>query len=504
MSFWQDIIGFFFKETPEQKLAKQINVLLKSLRLMKPSVVESKSDWLAPAFIAHLHEIFQPILGFLALLKIEMLDKKGTSVRRFLLESITTDEQKKQLEMLQEKELVDSIQNMNKKDFYLMVENVLKTFMDGYTNEGKAGINMTYNRLHAFATLGEYDFKMFFTDFDSSFNADNPNYVPRFTSKDGKYFLDDFKQLDKTIHSVIFDDQLVEDFALFLKGLGKPVPDLKKIRASFKKLEALKERAALELFIQAVSKNLDYHSESPVYNDNIVIGLLDQIVREKKAVIDATYAKMKDANLAQLQSQLFGGETTAPLRHYTPRNNQAFQQNGVAIFEFTAELDLVKSFLILKYNKTFKDFINNLIIRGKFKDSESQKLLNDSYYRLNEILTQVTAFDESLSEAGKTGQRIKVLFLSMKKDKKAAMALNDLVEEVNKEAKGVIGEMIVHIKNIYTIFQAIDATYHEQSKKLMLNILDFDGGKTSASVTRIKGFGQEIVLFLNTLKSLSK
>lgn len=503
MGFFDSIFSLFVKETPERRFQKQIQTRVKELAALKPPVLDRKSGWVHEDFVKMLHEIFQPLMGLLALLKVEMFEKKGLTIRRTLMERITNDNQRRILAMLDEEEVRKAAKEVSKNDFYLTMENALKTFVSLYQEDEKAEANAEYNRLQALAKLGEYDFSLFFKDFDPNYNTESQGYKPRFMSKDGKYFVEDLKTIHKALMATTFDDTLIESIGFFYQAVGKDAPELRKLKGGFRRLEELKNQMVFDRLIQILSKDFEYRPDLLAFNDSILVGLIEQIIVERKEVVEAVFARVKGDHLASLQERLFGGETAPPMRHYTARNNNTLASHEVNIFEFTGELDLVKAFLILKWGKVMKEFVNNLIIRGKFKDSAAQKTLNDGYYQLNEMLNQLQRFDEDVGDAGKMGSRIKVLMLSIKKDRKSAMALSEIISEVNKNARDLVSAAILATKSLMDIFGRLDAAHAEQSKRMLLNVLDWDGGRTNQSMARIKAFANDILLFLNVLKSLS-
>jgi hypothetical protein len=503
MGFFNSIVNLFFKDTPERRFQRQVQARIRELASLKPPAMDRKSEWIHEAFVGHLHEIFLPMFSTLQLLKMEMHDKKGMSVRRYLLESITHENQRKILGMLEEAEIVKAAREISKKEFYLTMENALKTFMSLYKEEDKDRINLYFNRLQALTKMGEYDFSLLFKDFDPNYNAENPAYSPNFSSKDGKYFVEDFKIIHRALVASSFDDELLEVLQAFYLSLGREPPDLKRLRVSFKRLEDLKARQVFDKLLQVLSRDFDYKPDVLVYNDSIIIGLIDGLIQEKRNLVESAFGRIKSDNVAKLQERLFGTETAPPLRHYTPKQNATFASHEISVFEYASELDLVKAFLILKWSKVLREFVNNLIVRGKFKDIGAQKALNDVYHQMNEMLTAIQRFDEELGDSGKLGSRIKVLLLSTKKDRKSAIALGELIDESNRHAKERISEAIVATKNLMDLFTRLDDAWHEQSKRVLLNVLDWDGGRTTQSYQRMKAFAQDILVFLNMLKSLS-
>ncbi|MBN8215338.1 MAG: hypothetical protein J0L75_01800 [Spirochaetes bacterium] len=503
MGIFDTFVNLFFKDTPERRFQRQVQGRIRELSSLRPPAMERKSEWVHAAFIEHLHEIFLPMLPTLQLLKLEIHEKKGMAVRRYLVESITHENQRKILGMLEEAEIVKAAREISKKEFYLTMENALKTFMSLYQEEEKDRVNLYYNRLQALAKLGEYDFPLLFKDFDPNYNAENPAYKPDFSSKDGKYFVEDFKAIHRGIMASIFDEELLEVLQAFYTSLGREAPDLKRLRVSFKRLEELKSNQVFDKLLQVLSRDFDYKPEFLVFNDSIIIGLIDGLIQEKRDLVESAFGRIKSDHVAKLQERLFGTETAPPLRHYTPKQNATFASHDISIFEYAAELDLVKAFLILKWSKVLREFVNNLIVRGKFKDIAAQKALNDVYHQMNEMLTAIQRFDEELGESGKYGSRIKVLLLSTKKDRKSSVALGELVDECNKQAKERISEAILATKNLMDLFTRLDDAYREQSKRMLLNVLEWDGGRTAQSYQRMKAFAQDILVFLNMLKSLS-
>jgi hypothetical protein len=256
--------------------------------------------------------------------------------------------------------------------------------------------------------------------------------------------------------------------------------------------------------VKVFSQDLNYDPEPPTYNFDIVSGQLQQIVEEKKQIIDSAYKRLKNSHVAELQTQLFGNMSAPGLAAYNHKLNEILKNYQLTPLKYVGELELIKAYLILKYNKSIKEFINNLIIRAQFKDTNAQNMLGDVYYVLNDHFDKVMAFDATVAEDGKYGTRIKTLLAMMAKDKKTGAALSTVIDDVNNLAKGLVEGMIVPLKTLMTLLEQIAQSHAEGSKKILGNIADFDGGKTAASVSRIKVFTQEMVLFFNILRNIGQ
>lgn len=504
MNLFDFLIDLFFKETPEKKLRKQINLLIKTLRAQKPPMLEGKNELIPVDFAEYLFYIFHPLLPALGTLKMEFKEKGGIALKHLLLEKITSDKQMANLAILDEDTLKKDLAELDEDSFFSKVENALKEYIQGFNESEKTETNTIYNQVQLFSRFADLDFVTFFKEFDPQYNPKDPNYTPRFTPKDAKFFIDDFKILNRNLNSQVFDDRLIKNINGFLEYRGQPQIDEKKFKTDFKKLKQLNDRNLIEYFISAVSKDLNYHGGSLTLDENIVTSTLDKIVDTKRALIEKYMKRMKNMRIDGLQDKLFSGANAPPLHHYTEQANQAFEHLQVETYAYTRELSLVKAFVILQYNTEIGQTINFIVIKGNFHERDLAKELNDIYYTLNEMLDRINNFDNQLSDTKEIGQRIKRLMLSSKREKNALFALGDIVHQTNEEAKKIVKDFIVSLKALHEIFDKLVDDFNSGSKKRLTNIKTFSGTKTPLQIQKMIKTKESILMVLNIVKEMNK
>lgn len=502
MNFFLNIIRNLLGDSPESQTRRYVSANMKILSSTTPKVFTGKEETLALPFINDLFEIFQPFAVAAKLLKNEYMVKKGVSLKRFLVDEITNEEQLELLSSLSEDKLDAHISTMNRDEFYLHVENIITRYIELFKSEDKSRASKIYNTLHIFAYLGEIDYYAFFKEFDKAFKEDDSSYQPTFQEKEARPFVDDFKLMHKIFISLDFDDALLADIELFLKFRSTSL-DIKKAKNSFKLINNLKKRNILETIVRTLMQDKDYTEVPLAFNDLIVNNVLEKIVEEVRGSIDTIFERMKNSHMTNLRSKLFGEETVTPLKGYVSGRNSYFVENGVIPFKYTEELMLVKYWLVLKYNAGVHKLINIFIIKGEWNNEDIKRIMNDTYYILGEYLAKIQAFDIDLSETGDTGRKINRAILTVKKELKNMGSVNEQIDKINVKAGTLIRDFIVAVKMLMMGFEAIDKSYKEGNKKVLNNIKTFDGSKGSVHFAQLPIITNEIILLLNIFKSES-
>jgi hypothetical protein len=131
------------------------------------------------------------------------------------------------------------------------------------------------------------------------------------------------------------------------------------------------------------------------------------ILDSYKKRIKERYLKNKDIVLRQHQENniqndikaLFGEAKLLPINGYTDELNILLEK-----FEFDAikninAMRIMKSFIIIKFEKEIKDNINRLIVEGFFRKKEYQNFFSTIFYKASESTEKLTALEEMLSSS---------------------------------------------------------------------------------------------------------
>jgi len=501
MDFFINFFTNLFKDTPEKRLKRFKKITIKNLNAGKPPVFDRGSEYFSADFAAHLYKIFLPLLSIFNALKIEFREKRGGPLRKYLVDAITTDDQMKILAGLEEENLRKTMLSTDQALFYQQIEAELTSFIASFSAESKEMVNRRYNNLHVLSHLADVDYVSFFKEFDSGFTGENLQYQPNFQSKNSRYFVEDFIKFDNVLQGITLDSVLLEDIRIFQQFRNKEDLDEKNIKESFKLLNAIKTREVFKKIITVIKGDMEYISSPVTYHESIVMTILDKTVGEIRKTITDVFGKMKTTHVESLKTQLFKNETLPPLKAYTDKSIAVFNDLGIEKYKFCAELQLVKMFIVLKYNTEIKSVLNIFVLKGTFNDDGIKAAVNDSYYKLNDFLERVVSFDLDLNEDGKTGQRIKRALLSVHKERRAVEIVDEINKKANEDVKLLIHDFIVTIKMLSTALQTIEKSYNEKNKKILSNIMNFDGPKTAQHIAVLNKICKDIVLFLNILKS---
>jgi hypothetical protein len=117
------------------------------------------------------------------------------------------------------------------------------------------------------------------------------------------------------------------------------------------------------------------------------------------------------------------------------------------------------------FKKDIRELVDLLIIRGQWTTMVQSQQLSDGYHALLEISDQILEFDESLSDDGELGGRIKSSLMKSDRDKEQVKYLRNMLRDINDRAAGIVTKSAVNLiqvgKQLKALIEDYDRTHHE-------------------------------------------
>jgi hypothetical protein len=119
--------------------------------------------------------------------------------------------------------------------------------------------------------------------------------------------------------------------------------------------------------------------------------------------------------------------------------------------------------------------VDILLIRGKWSTNLSSQQLSDAFHAVMQVSEDLIQFDESLSEEGATGSKLKVLVHKGDRDKNSIVILRKLLKEVNDEALRMITESAGNLITVGKSLKLVIEDYEKKPHELILNWKEVEG-----------------------------
>jgi hypothetical protein len=259
-------------------------------------------------------------------------------------------------------------------------------------------------------------------------------------------------------------DMIMADIAAFLSILPSfdPKDDWKKVLEIFKyckgrtdlipfetwnallaNLKDLKLSKMLDMMIRLASGN-------PVWELKVSMQPTEQLSadwladksREIREVISGILDNQRNVQIAGLEKAVFGANDTTRLLYYNVERGKIFIQKDVTPYAYAAALNHLLAFIQDFIMTEMQELIDLLLVRGQWTKNISSITMSDADHNILDTMPEINELDETLSDTGHNGPRVRAALVRVDRDPGQARYLNSIVNNINEEALNIINRMV--------------------------------------------------------------
>jgi hypothetical protein len=299
-------------------------------------------------------------------------------------------------------------------------------------------INRCYNLVMVIFQLAHFDFPALLKKFDPNFTEGpfgaDPKFSPAKTvmiAKDLAEFLavsqninpdSDWKTLLKLLKICAGEELISENqFAQMLIGLRDVI-----------------NSKVLELMVQYGSKSPVWVCKPKVPNEHIADAWLELRTAKAQECIVKINTAQKNKQIGILVKAIFDTEEFERLEYYTTKKGETFRKRDLSPFIYADGLNYLSVFLSDYVEKEIHELCDILLIRGQWTNNTFSKEMSEALHQLLTLSSNISNLDESLSDDGSDGSRLKAALLRVDRDRTQARYINSIIENVNDSALEIL------------------------------------------------------------------
>mgnify|MGYP002622196850 CR=1 FL=1 len=452
-NIFQDILTSIFNSNSSEVLKKRmLKKAAKDLSKTKYHFYKYSANEVDVSFAKFFYEIYKAISPA----QLMFANTNQNSLKRIVIDQSLSEEQKKLADTLTEDELNKKGASMPLAKLVEETKANLEKFNAEFTSDKIVKADALYTKLLLFKNFTQYDFYFLLKKFDSSLKERNFNAPPKFQQIAGSYVVEDIKNFVSVAWPLPSDDW--DDVFRLMKTLKGVEPiTLSTWKKVLQRLRYIREQGILEMMVQLITDN-------PAYRE-VVKGedyhILDEYISQTRKTVDDVLGTLKERQTAgkvdNLLSQIFGNTNIEPLKNYNETMGQAFLLKNLTGFLYTAPLSYLKYFLLDYVKKDLRELSVILVVRGEWTSQSMSQPMSESSHQLMGLAAKISALDESLTEAGKYGNKLKTLMPRVDRDKESRNIMEMTLGDVNNEAAQIISSakqnIIIFDKNLKMLLE---------------------------------------------------
>ncbi len=488
----------FGGNNPERQRKRQLKQIGKDLGRSKYKFYRARGDLAMPGLARFFFDIYAVIGPARSLLQ-NARDSQG--LRDLVVEHYFTTEQQRFRDAFTEATIRELAEKEEPKQAVARIKSAMQQFYTSFDSQSVERTNRTYTLLRQFLDFVLFDYYFVLRKFDASIGEDSFDLQPKFEPINASYVSDDIKDFLEIFLSLELDTAWDDVFDVLQQYRAVDVID----RKAWKKLVVMLVNVRKSDVLAQVVRMAD---GDPYYEPTITTGrhrilepYLEKLKIQAEAHLRQVSLEKRNRKIERLCQEVFGKTAVSRAKFYTDKANVTLGPRVGTGFVYLDAFNYLKAFLIDYFKKDVRELQDLLVIRGKWTEPLASQQLSDCFHSLMELSTKLVQFDDSLSDEGELGMKLKkAIGRSSERDKASQKVVATIVDEINAHAKRLINESGQHLISIGKILKLAIDDRKKKKPELLMNWKEVETYSEASIDERLTSVYRTVYFFMQLLQ----
>jgi len=463
------VLNFFSGDGNENLSDKEIVLKqrLKQLGENKYSkFFRAKTEECDPSLANFFYSLYKLILP----IRIFMKDMaKTTRLRQIVLEAFMDQPIIDLVKKLNPAVIEQRSKNTNPEELTVQISKDIEELSAKFDSDRIAGVNRCYNLIMTIFQLAHFDYPAVLRKFDPNFTegpfSTDPKFAPAkaglMVKELGEFLAvsqvitpeNDWKTLLKLLRICAGEEMIADtQFAQMLIGLRDVI-----------------NSKILELIVQYGIRNPVWACRPKIPDERIADSWLEVRIVKAQECIDRISNAEKNKQINVLLKDIFYGGDLTHLENYTPVKSDFFRNKELTYYTYAEGLNYLAVFLDEYLQKDIRELFDILLIRGQWTNNTDSKELSEEFHQLLELPDAISKLDESLTDEGSNGSRLKASLVRIDRDPSQARYITSIIENINDDALEIINKATQHFTVIEKHLKNLTDDMQKKHPEMIIN-----------------------------------
>ncbi|MDR1421131.1 MAG: DUF5312 domain-containing protein [Treponema sp.] len=391
------------------------------------------------------------------------------------------------------------------KDLAARVREDLTAFAAAFDSEHCAAIDRCYNLILAFSAFSAFDFFFVLKKFDANITERNFTYQPRFAPVRGEYLSEDLKDFLDISFAVDPDQDWKNAFrVLKIYKNGVDVAAADQWGRVLGQLREMRKSGILELMIRHIDGNPSWQYKPRLSDEHIALAYLESRRAEAKGAVDKIINVRQNAQIDVLAKTIFGSVEMDRMKYYSEKNDAIYTKKNFDGFVHARALNYLRAFLMDHVKKDIRELCDILLVRGQWTAPALAQEMSESFHHIMGISDELVAFDDTFSDDGEKGGRLKAAIVKADRDKSQARYVTVILKSANEEAEELIQRTAQFLITVGKNLKSLIEDYQKSRRELIMNWKELEGASEIPLGQRMTGTYKKIYYFIQMMQFFAK
>ena len=446
------LFALFASDDPERKKQKALRDITAELKRSRARFYNPLRLTAEPNLARFFWEIYKTVAAAQVLLK--GAEVSG-ALKMTLVELSFSEEQSLVKERLTEKSIDERAKRgTDPAGLEAEVKKDVKALMESIDTNWMNELDALFNRVLVFLDLIGFDYYYFLNKFDPGLPERDFSYTPRFASLDAATIQEDLQDFLEILPSIDPEADWDRIMAILKQHRGMDVVARDALRKTLLLIRDVQRSGILLLVVRHIIQNPAWKPMTRTHRERIVEPYLSKLKAEAETTAQKVAYGRHNEKLEELARAVFGSSGVAvKLSNYSEQSNPEYAQKMLGGFLHVTALNYLRAFLTEYLPKRIREVVDLLIVKGKWANSQPSNQMSEAFHQLLNVSEKIIRFDADLAEDGELGRRLKTIALKAEKDRKALVQLRSALQQVNDEARMMIGDSVQHFVSIARVLK---------------------------------------------------
>ena len=446
------ILSLFASDDPERRKQKELREITAELKRSRARLYNPLKLTAEPNLARFFWEIYKTVAAAQVLLK--GAEVSG-ALKMALVDLSLSEEQALLKERLTEKSIDQRAQRgTDPAGLEAEVKQDVKTLMESIDTNWMNDLDALFNRVLVFLDLIGFDYFYFLSKFDPGLPERDFSYTPRFDSVEAAVVQEDLQDFLEILPNIDPEADWDRILAILKEHRGMDVVARDSLRKTLALIRDVQRSGILLLVVRHIVQNPSWKPMTRAHRERIVDPYLAKLKAEAETTAKKVAYGRHNEKLEELARAVFGSSgVSVKLSNYSEQSNPEYAEKMLGGFLHVKALNYLRAFLMEYLPKKIREVVDLLIVKGKWANNQPSNQMSEAFHQLLNVSEKINRFDEDLAEDGELGLRLKTLAMKAEKDRKALIQLRSGLQQVNDEARMMIGDAVQHFVSIARVLK---------------------------------------------------
>jgi hypothetical protein len=461
------LLSLFASDDPERQKQKLLRDIASELKRSRARFYNPTKITAEPNLARFFWEIYKTVAAAQVLLK--GAEVSG-ALKMTLVDSSLTEEQALLKERLSEKSIdARAKKGADPAALEAEVRRDVGALMESIDTNWMNDLDALFNRVLVFLDLIGFDYFFLLKQFDPGLPERDFSYIPRFQALEASAVLEELQDFLEILPSIDPEADWDRILAILKEHRGMDIVARDALRKTLQLLRDVQRSGVMLLMVRHILSNPGWKPMVRTHRDRIVEPYFSKVKAEAETSAQKVAHGRRNEKLEELARAVFGSGAVAKLSNYSEQSNPGYAQKMLGGFLHVSALNYLRGFLLEYLPKSIREVVDLLIIKGKWSSSQPSNQMSEAFHQLLTMSEKIGHFDIDLSENGELGRRLKTIALRADKDRKALVQLRAALQQVNDDARTMIGDSVQHFISIARVLKLAHEDIGKQDPVHLVN-----------------------------------